>query len=67
MIEVLLPNIVAKIVDGNAILQIKFYFMAGSGKPKLKANRNKSFGLLAFSFSLQKMAHRPPEVGAFTP
>jgi len=39
MIEVLLPNYAAKIGDMKSILQIKFLFLAQSGKSKAEAKK----------------------------
>ena len=47
MIEVLLPNYVAKIGDMKSILQIKFLFLDKSESPKLKAKKALIFLLLA--------------------
>jgi len=57
MIEVLLPNYVAKIGDMKSILQIKFLFLAKSGKSKAESKEN--FGLSAFGFMLNYGAYSP--------
>jgi hypothetical protein len=57
MIEVLLPNYVAKIGDMKSILQIKFLFLAESRKSK--AESEESFDLFAFCFRLKFGAYHP--------